>query len=89
MAAPLKYYKIRNIQTNKYYKSADVWTVTGKVFHSLGHVRTMLTNRIRNKEGLPAHWRVIEYEVTEVSEKPLHEVITSARLLEIIDGVQR
>ena len=92
------YYKIRYkdnpemyIKGTPAYQSCDK---TGRIFQSLGQLRTFLTGvmntdsyyakqdeRPRNRV---ADWEIVELEVIEKDVKGVHEVITAKRLKELI-----
>lgn len=86
----MKYYKLRSRTHPELFRKADgTFNNSGKVYDTLGKLRTFLTTHIRYQKGLPADLEVVEYEVTEVSVKRLDEVITKDRFLELIDGKKR
>lgn len=86
----MKYYKLRSRTNPEMFRKADgSFNKTGKVYDTLGKLRSFLTTHIRYQKGLPADLEVVEYEVTEVSVKRLDEVITKDRFLELIDGKKR
>ena len=94
------YYKIRYkddpekyIKGTPYYQSFDK---TGRMFASLGQLRTFLTTVMKSDDrenqygssgihkNRVANWEVVEYELTEKEVKGIHEVITAKRLKELI-----
>lgn len=86
----MKYYKLRSQKNPELFRKTDgSFNTSGKVYDTLGKLRSFLTTHIRNQKGLPADLEVVEYEVKEVSIKRLDEVITKDRLLELIDGKKR
>lgn len=86
----MKYYKLRSRTNPELFRKADgTFNKSGKVYDTLGKLRSFITQHIRNQNGLPADLEVVEYEVTEVSVKRLDEVITKDRFLELIDGKKR
>lgn len=86
----MKYYKLRSRTNPELFRKADgSFNKTGKVYDTLGKLRTFLTTHIRYQKGLPADLEVVEYEVKETAVKRLDEVITKDRFLELIDGKKR
>jgi hypothetical protein len=92
------YYKIRYkdnpelfIKGTPAYQSSDK---TGRIFQSLGQLRTFLTSVMNNdswyaRKGEPsrnrvADWEVVELEMVVKEVKGVHEVITAKRLKELI-----
>lgn len=92
------YYKIRyKDDPEKYIKGTPAYQSydkTGRMFASLGQLRTFLTgvmnndtwyskNDIGNRNRV-ADWEVVEYELTEKEVKGIHEVITAKKLKELM-----
>jgi hypothetical protein len=92
------YYKIRYkddpekyIKGTPHYQSYDK---TGRIFQTLGQLRTFLTGVMNvdewaNKNGgstqnRVANWEVVELEMVVKEVKGVHEVITAKRLKELI-----
>jgi tRNA(His) 5'-end guanylyltransferase len=92
------YYKIRYkdnpemyIKGTPAYQSSDK---TGRMFASLGQLRTFLTGVMNNDtwyskmdeshRNRVANWEVVEYELTEKEVKGIHEVITAKKLKELL-----
>lgn len=86
----MKFYKIRKKSNPSLYRlagSCPSWNKTGKTWDTLGKLRAMITNVINSNyynEDL-GDWEIVEYEVTEVSAKPLHEVITHKNLMTLLE----
>lgn len=92
------YYKIRyKDDPEKYIKGTPAYQSydkTGRMFATLGQLRTFLTGVMNNdswyarKGETPrnrvANWEVVEYELTEKEVKGIHEVITAKRLVELL-----
>jgi hypothetical protein len=92
------YYKIRyKDDPEKYIKGTPAYQSfdkTGRMFSSLGQLRSFLTGVMNNdswyaqKGESPrnrvANWEVIEYELTEKEVKDIHEVITAKKLKELL-----
>lgn len=86
----MKYYKLRSRSNPELFRKSDgSFNKSGKVYDTLGKLRTFITQYMRYQKGLPEDLEVVEYEVKEVSVKGLHEVITKDRFLELIDGKKR
>ena len=85
----MKVYKVRHAET-KLYRMAGVrtyWNKVGKTWDTLGKLRTMITcaiNEDRNCNHDFGNWEVIEYEVIEKQSRPVHEVVTANKLMELI-----
>lgn len=92
------YYKIRYkdnpelyIKGTPAYQSCDK---TGRIFQSLGQLRTFLTGVMNtdswntNHGGTPrnrvAEWEIVELEMVVKDVKDVHEVITPKKLKELI-----
>ncbi len=62
------------------------FTVNGRIFSSLGQVRTFITGVINDKHfnGDLEDWEVINVELRVLTAKPVHEVIKPERLLSLL-----
>lgn len=92
------HYKIRyKDDPEKYIKGTPAYQSfdkTGRLFTSLGQLRTFLTGVMNTdswyakKGDTPrnrvANWEVVEYEMIEKEVKGIHEVITAKKLKELI-----
>lgn len=86
------FYKIRNKRTGSFRCAGGEpkWNKSGKIFDSLGKLRSMITNCMRhNKYAVMykndfSEWEVVEYEVSERSVKDVHEIIKAERLVQIL-----
>jgi hypothetical protein len=85
----MKVYKVRHAET-KLYRMAGVrtyWNKVGKTWDTPGKLRTMITCAI-NEDRTCNHdfgnREVIEYEVIEKQSRPVHEVVTANKLMELI-----
>jgi hypothetical protein len=87
------YYKIRYkddpekyIKGTPYYQSYDK---TGRIFQTLGQLRTFLTG-VMNADGRSdgrnrvSEWEIVELEMVVKEVKGVHEVITAKKLKEMI-----
>jgi hypothetical protein len=87
------YYKIRYkddpekyVKGTPYYQSYDK---TGRIFQTLGQLRTFLTG-VMNADGRLAEqnrvseWEVVELEMVVKEVKGVHEVITPKKLMSLI-----
>ena len=94
------YYKIRlRDNPEKYIKGTPAshrYDKTGRIFQSLGQLRTFLTTVMNNdasynrygnsgtNQNRVADWEVVELEMVVKEVKGVHEVITAKRLKELI-----
>jgi hypothetical protein len=82
------YYKIRRKGTDLYRVNYYKWNNTGKVYTTLGKLRSALTTEMRN--GLRSHpsgidsWEIVEYEVTVKAVRQPHELMTAERVVEVL-----
>jgi hypothetical protein len=85
----MKFYKIRKHSNPNLYRlagSRPSWNKTGKTWDAIGKIRAMITNTINSNyynEEL-GDWEIVEYEVTEASAKPVHEVMSQKNLLTLL-----
>jgi hypothetical protein len=88
----MKFYKIRKRSNPNLYRlagSRPSWNKTGKTWDAIGKLRAIITNIINGKyhnyynEDL-SDWEIVEYEVTEASAKPVHEVMSQKNLLTLL-----
>ena len=85
-------YRIRNKRTGKFHVGGlsnydSSWNSCGKIWTTLGKLRSMITNTIRHATwGEPVfdEWEIIEYELTEVAVKEVNEIVTPEKLLELL-----
>ena len=92
------YYKIRyKDDPEKYIKGTPAYQSydkTGRIFQSLGQLRTFLTSvmnadaryskRDETHKNRVAEWEVVELEMVVKEVKGVHEVITAKKLKELI-----
>jgi hypothetical protein len=84
----MKVYKVRHAET-KLFRQAGVytrWSSVGKTWDTLGKLRTMITcslNTDYNNNDF-GNWQVVEYEVVEHAVRPLHEMVTANKLMEML-----
>lgn len=82
----MNYYKIRNKNNKELFRQANgTWSKDGKVYTTIGKLRSMLTSTIRG-HGIPDDWEIVEFEVFEKSVKRPDEVLTRDRFLELLAG---
>ena len=85
-------YKIRNknkpdmyLKGTPTYKS---WDKDGRIFQTLGKLRTFLTNSLnidsRRGSNKIGDWEVVEFELIENSAKGVHEIIKPEQLVKIL-----
>ncbi len=80
------YYKIRSKKNPDMFRKADgSWNKSGKVYDTLGKLRSTLTNNMKSYRSVDmSDWEVVEYEVLVKEVKDLHLVIKPERLLEYL-----
>lgn len=83
------YYKIRNKSRPEWYHKGGIynqWTKTGKVWPTLGQLRSMITMNMAESSGAAemANWEIVEYEIKEVAVKSVHEVVSAKKLVELL-----
>ena len=85
----MKVYKVRHAETKLYRIAGErtYWNKVGKTWDTLGKLRSMITSAIK-EDRIGNHdfgnWEIVEYEVTEQTSRPVHEVITANKLMELI-----
>lgn len=85
----MKFYKIRKKSDPNLYRLAGMdprWNKSGKTWDTLGKLRSMITMIINNRyrhEDI-GDWEVVEFEVSEVSAKDVHEVISPENLKKLL-----
>jgi hypothetical protein len=85
-------YKIRNKNNSELYLKGtptyNSWDKDGRIFQTLGKLRTFLTNSLNmdSKRGTNkiGDWEVIEFELIEQSAKGVHEMIKPAQLIKML-----
>lgn len=88
----LTYYKIRSKKNPELFRKSDgSWNGSGKVYDTLGKLRTLITTHINSSSDYYrrqiADWEIVEYEVTVKAVKGVHEVITPQRMMDYIKNV--
>lgn len=83
------YYKIRKKSHPELFRKADgTWNKSGKVYDTLGKLRSTLTLTMNNSYGSVreqvADWEIVEFEVIEKEVKQVHEIIKPERLVELL-----
>ena len=83
------YYKIRKKSHPELFRKADgTWNKLGKVYDTLGKLRSTLTLTMNNSYGSVreqvADWEIVEFEVIEKEVKQVHEIIKPERLVELL-----
>lgn len=80
-------YKIRHKDKQDKFLSGTPtyhsWHKDGRVFPTLGKLRTFLTNSIKYNR-LSSDWEVVEFELTELSIKGVHEMIKPEQLIKVL-----
>lgn len=59
------------------------WSKTGKVWPSLGQLRSMITMNMNDKTNMN-DWEIVEYEVTEKAVKGVHEIVNPEKLIKML-----
>lgn len=84
----MMYYKIRSKSNPELFHKGGVydnWSKTGKVWSTLGQLRSMITMNMNDYHATDmTDWEIVEYEVTEKAVKDVHEVISQKRLVEML-----
>ncbi len=88
----LTYYKIRKKSQPELFRTSDGrWNTSGKVYDTLGKLRTLITTKINGYSDYSrreiADWEIVEYEVQVKAVKGVHEVITAQRMMDYIKNV--
>lgn len=84
-AKPLIYYKIQNrYQPDLFLASNGRWNKTGKIYDTLGKLRSKMTQTMKWRASEMADWRIVEYEVQVRAVRDVHEVMTGERLIELL-----
>lgn len=86
------YYKIRSKKNPELFRKSDgTWNTSGKVYDTLGKLRSIITQHINSYSDYHrqkiADWEIVEFEVKVKEVKQVHEVITSQRLMDYIKKV--
>ena len=80
-------YKIRNRNNpDKFLTGTPTyhrWEKTGRMFQTLGKLRTFLTNALKGNRNI-GEWDIVEYELAEVSVKGVHEMIKPEQLIKLL-----
>lgn len=85
-------YKIRNKNSPDKFLSGtptyNRWEKTGRIFQTLGKLRTFLTNALKidgyRGSNKISDWEVVEFELIENSAKGVHEMIKPEQLVKIL-----
>lgn len=86
----MKYYKIQSIANPEMYlKGTPVYhsyDKEGRLFSSIGKLRTFLTNVMNNeyRRGELKNWRIVEYEMRVTDIKELLEVIKPEKTMKLL-----
>lgn len=88
----LSYYKIRSKKDPELFRKSDgTWNNSGKVYDTLGKLRSVITSHINSYSDYHrnqiANWEIVEFEVRVKEVKQLHEVITAQRMMDYIKKV--
>ena len=83
------YYKIRNKHDpTQFHKGGiyDQWSKTGKVWTTLGALRSFLTTTLQNERRTRqiSNWEIIELDIPEGKVRDLHELIKPEQLIKML-----
>ena len=80
-------YKIRNRNDPEKFltgtPSYHSWDKTGRMFQTIGKLRTFLTNALKSRNSV-SNWDIVEYELNELSSKGVHEMIKPEQLIKLL-----
>ena len=80
-------YKIRNKNNPEKFLTGtptyNSWDKTGRMFQTIGKLRTFLTNALKGNRNI-GEWYIVEYELAEVSVKGVHEMIKPEQLIKLL-----
>jgi len=83
-----EFYKIRNVNTGLYRLNMYVWNKSGKVYTTLGPLRSLLTSQIRSaKQGYGkgiGDWEIVKFEVKETARVSPSDVMDPKRIVELL-----
>jgi len=86
----MTYYKIRKKdEPNLYVKGTPVYHSydnSGRVFQTLGNLRSFLTN-VMNNQYRSSHlndWEIVELEMIVKEVKAIHEVVKAEKLVQLL-----
>ena len=85
----MAFYKLQHKETNLYVKGTPVYhsyDKNGRIFTSLGALRTFLTNIMNNeyRRDKLLEWRVIELEMRVTDVKEIMEVIKPEKTMALL-----
>jgi hypothetical protein len=80
-------YKIRNKNNSEQFLTGTPayhhWDKTGRLFQTIGKLRSFLTTSMKGRHNA-SNWDIVEFEMVEQAVKGVHEIITPAKLIELI-----
>ena len=83
-------YKIRNKNKPELFLKGtptyNSWDSDGRIFQTLGKLRTFLTNVLNNEHRARniGTWEIVEIELVEKSVKDVHEMIKPKQLVKML-----
>lgn len=83
----LTYYKIRSKRNPEMFRKADgSWNKSGKVYDTLGKLRTVITLKLNNRyvTNELQDWEIVEFEVSVKDVKQLHEIVKPERVMDLL-----
>ena len=83
------YYKIQLKGTGTFLKGTPSYysfKKDGRVFQTLGSLRTFITGAIKNNRTSQqlGNWQIVEYQLAVHAVKDIHEVIKPEKLIELL-----
>ena len=86
----MKCYKIKTKNTALYLKGTPLYISydkIGRIFHSLGKLRTFISLAIKSDHNVKNHvpnWEIVELELTENKVYQVHEIVTPEKIVELL-----
>jgi hypothetical protein len=81
-------YKIRNKNRPEMFLKGTPtyhgWYKDGRIFPTLGKLRSFLTNSLKRDHVNVGIWEVVELELVELSAKGVHEMIKPEQLVKML-----
>lgn len=81
-------YKIRNKDNPELFLTGtpayNAWDKTGRIFPSLGKLRTFITGALKYRLTKIELWEIVEMELTVVNVKGVHEVVKPEKIVELL-----
>lgn len=79
------YYKIRSKKNPELFRMSNgTWNKHGKVYDTLGKLRSLLTMSTNWSRECTEDWEIVEYEVSVKAVKEPHEVMDPEKLMKLL-----